>query len=50
MQEEILNELKKVKKASRQLLKLNDGQIAAILNELADLTLENEAFILSENQ
>ncbi len=50
MQEEILNELKKVKKASRQLVKLTDEQIATILNELADLSLENEAFILGENQ
>lgn len=50
MQEEILKELKKVKKASRQLVKLTDEQIATILNELADLSLENEAFILEENQ
>lgn len=50
MQEEILNELQKVKKASRQLVRLADEQIATILNELADLALENEQFILAENK
>lgn len=50
MQEEILKELQKVKKASRQLVRLADEQIATILNELADLALENEEFILAENK
>ncbi|MCP4521331.1 MAG: glutamate-5-semialdehyde dehydrogenase [Cytophagales bacterium] len=50
MQEEILKELQKVKRASRQLVKLTDEQIASVLNELADLALENEAFILEENK
>lgn len=50
MQEEILKELQKVKKASRQLVRLDDTQIATILNELADLALQNEEFILAENK
>lgn len=50
MEKEITENLKKVKVASRKLVNLTDDQIRAILNELADLALENEAHILAENQ
>lgn len=49
MKEQILSNLKKVKQATRKLVQLNDKDIAAILNELADLALEKEVFILEEN-
>ena len=50
MKESILHDLKKVKQASRKLVALSDGEVKDILNELADLALNNEAFILEENQ
>ena len=46
----ISEELKKLNQASRKLIRLNDKEIHTILNELADLTLENTSFILAENQ
>ena len=50
MEQEIIQALDLVRKASRQMVKLTDQDIQDILNELADLTLENEAYILEENQ
>jgi len=47
---DILNALKKVSKISRQIVQLSDLQIAGILNEVADLSLERQDHILSENQ
>ncbi len=49
MKEEIIFNLKKVKQASRKLAQLEDKEIASILIELANLTLENEEYILEEN-
>ena len=46
----ITEDLKKVNKASRKLIRLTDEKIHQILNELADLTLENTNYILAENQ
>lgn len=46
----ILQQLKKVNKASRRLVQLSDEDITKILNELAGLALEQSAFILEENQ
>ncbi|MEM1123171.1 MAG: glutamate-5-semialdehyde dehydrogenase [Bacteroidota bacterium] len=46
----ITEDLKKLSKASRKLIRLSDEDIHTILNELADLTLENTAYILAENQ
>ncbi|MEM6697935.1 MAG: glutamate-5-semialdehyde dehydrogenase [Bacteroidota bacterium] len=50
LEEEIIDRLNQVKKASRQLIQLTDQQIADILHLLADLTLKNQHFILQENQ
>lgn len=50
MQTEIINELKKVKKASRKLVQLTDAQIQQILTQVAALALQNEDFILAENK
>jgi len=50
LEQEIIENLEQVKKASRQLILLSDQQIASILHLLADLTVENQDFILSENQ
>jgi len=46
----ITQDLKKLSKASRQLIRLSDQEIHKILNELADLTLANTTYILAENQ
>lgn len=46
----IIEDLKKLSKASRKLIRLSDKEVNTILNELADLTLENKAEILAENQ
>lgn len=46
---EITTALKKVNRASRKLVQLTDEDIAEIINELADLTLENVDYILAEN-
>ena len=50
MEQEILNNLQKVRTASRKMVNLTDEDINSILNQVADLALQNEAFILSENQ
>ncbi|MEL6719423.1 MAG: glutamate-5-semialdehyde dehydrogenase [Bacteroidota bacterium] len=50
LEQEIIVNLEKVKQASRKLIQLSDQQIAAILHQLADLTIENQDFILTENQ
>ncbi len=50
MEAEIIQGLKQVKQASRKLVRLTDGQIADILNQLADLALEKQDFILAENK
>lgn len=50
LQETIIEQLKRVNAASRKLVQLTDNDIATILNELADLTLENIDYILAENQ
>lgn len=50
MKEEILVNLKKVKQATRKLVQLSDEDIKSILNEVADLALENRTYILSENE
>ena len=46
----ILEDLKKLNKASRKLIRLTDKDIHKILNELADLTLESTTYILAENK
>lgn len=46
----ILEDLKKLNRASRKLVRLSDQEIHTILNELADLTLANTSYILAENQ
>lgn len=50
LDQQIINELKKVRKAVRRMIALSDEEINGILNELADLTLENISFLLEENQ
>ena len=47
---DILDQLKVVNKASRKLVRLTDKDIHTILNEVADLTLKNVDYILTENQ
>jgi len=47
---DINEDLKKLSKASRKLIRLTDKEIHTILNELADLTLENTEYILAENE
>ena len=47
---DILAELKQVNKASRKLVRLTDEDIHTILNEVADLTLQNIPYVLAENQ
>ncbi|MFK7937648.1 MAG: glutamate-5-semialdehyde dehydrogenase [Saprospiraceae bacterium] len=46
---EIVTALKRVNRASRKLVQLTDDNIASIINELADLTLQNADYILTEN-
>lgn len=46
----VLEALKKVQIASRKLVSLTDGDIMLILWELAELTLQEMDFLLSENQ
>ena len=48
--QQIVEDLKVVKKASRRLISLTDDQIANILNQLADLLMEEAAFLLAANQ
>lgn len=50
LKEEIIQNLQRVKKASRKMVNLTNEDISTILNELADLSLENEALILQENK
>ena len=47
---DILAQLKQVSKASRKLVQLSDQDIHAVLNEVADITLDNIPYILAENQ
>ncbi len=47
---DILNKLKQVNKASRKLVQLSDKDIHTILNEVAELTLQNIPYILEENR
>lgn len=49
MKDEIIENLKKVKRASRKSVNLTDADISTILNELADLALDNTDYILAEN-
>ena len=49
MKEEIIANLKKVRRANRKLAQLDGLEIGAILNELADLALDKEDYILEEN-
>ena len=46
----ISQQLQAVSEASRLLVKLNDEEIGAILNEVADLAIEETPYILAENQ
>lgn len=50
LDQQISDQLKKVRVAVRKMVALGDQEINAILNELADLTLENIPFLLEENQ
>ena len=50
LQATIQQNLENVRAASRRLIRLSDADIAAILNQLADLTLENAGALLAENQ
>ncbi|MEM0993282.1 MAG: glutamate-5-semialdehyde dehydrogenase [Bacteroidota bacterium] len=49
-EQEILAQLEQVKAASRQLIQLSDEDINNILNQLAVLTMEQQADILAANQ
>lgn len=49
MKDQIIENLKKVKQASRKSVNLTDADISSILNKLADLALENTDYILAEN-
>ncbi len=46
----ISKRLQAVSEASRLLVKLSDAEIGAILNEVADLAIEETPYILAENQ
>ncbi len=50
LQQAILGNLQQVQQASRKLVTLTDQEINAILNELADLALSQQDFILAENE
>lgn len=50
LETEIKAGLEKVKQASRKSVNLSDNDIKNILNKLADLALENQDYILEENQ
>ncbi len=50
VKDNILQQLKILNIASRKLVRLSDKQIAIILNKLADETLENISFLLTENK
>jgi len=46
----IIEELRSLNQAKRKLVQLTDEDIAKVLNDLADLTEQETAFLLSENQ
>jgi len=46
----ILHQLEILQKASRKLIRLSDKETTIVLNELADETLKNSAFLLAENK
>lgn len=50
LQATIEGKLKAVRTASRRLIRLSDADIADILNQLADLTMENADLLLAENR
>lgn len=50
LEQEIILNLKQVKKAERKLVQISDTTIQLILNEVADLALEKQDYILAENQ
>ena len=50
LEKEVIFNLQKVKKSERKLVMLTDNEINSILNEVADLALEKQDFILAENQ
>lgn len=50
LEKSIIEQLKVVSQASRKLVHLNDQEIAAILNELADLTVQEIPALLDANQ
>jgi glutamate-5-semialdehyde dehydrogenase len=50
LEKSIIEQLKVVSQASRKLVHLNDQEIAAILNELADLTVQKIPVLLDANQ
>ena len=50
LEKSIIEQLKVVSQASRKLVHLNDQEIAAILNELADLTIQEIPALLDANQ
>lgn len=50
LDQQIIGDLQQVKAAVRRMITITDDEINSILNELADLTLENIPFLLEENQ
>ncbi len=50
LETEVVENLKIVQTASRKLVRISDEEISAILNELADLTLDQKEIILRENK
>lgn len=50
LSQQITGQLKNVRTAVRKMVDLNDADINALLNELADLTLENIPVLLAENK
>jgi glutamate-5-semialdehyde dehydrogenase len=50
LEQEVFSNLKKVKKAERKLVQISDVTIQQILNEVADLAMQEQDYILTENQ
>ncbi|MCB9276688.1 MAG: glutamate-5-semialdehyde dehydrogenase [Lewinellaceae bacterium] len=50
LQASILENLERSRASSRRLVRLSDADITSILNQLADLAIENTATLLAENQ
>ena len=50
LEQEVISNLKKVKKAERKLVQISDVTIQQILNEVADLAMLKQEYILAENQ